>query len=642
VFAISVAVGLFAFFWLRFAKPELARFALLAVSSLVLLATSLFSSRNENNLSSRQSWQVWPFSELREASKRAVFGVNEDAEALTLGLAIGDSSLASQSLLTAMQETSLTHLVAVSGSNCAIVSGAVFLILRRFAIRARVFGSLLALGGYVLLVGPQPSVLRAATMAAAVLLAYLSGRRVKPIIALAIAVTALLISSPPISVEYGFSLSVAATSGILLLAPRIYENLKSKLPNWVALALSVSAAAQLLCFPILLQLQPRVPLYSLLANLIAEPLVAPITVLAILAVLLSPIEPIASAFFWLASLPAAAIAWVAHAFAGLPISTVFWLPGTIGILTAVALVVAVIALLLSRSSQVKLVAGGLAAGLMVTSLSMLSVEFARLATWPQANWQIASCDVGQGDATVVRSGTSVAVIDVGKFDSKINRCLTQLGVSKIQLLVLTHFDQDHVLGISGALEGRQIEQVLVSPFFDNRPAAISARTKLQNRAEPVILAQKWLSGTLGNASWTVLSPSKTAEEAEDSNDASIAMLFRFDDYSLLALADLGERGQMRLAQEIDSWHTGWVARHDLVLKVSHHGSADQYDELIEHLNPSVSLLSVGKSNGYGHPTSRTLKLLERTKTLICRTDLMGSIALTRAARGFTIGSTAAG
>jgi competence protein ComEC len=630
VFALALGSCLLCGFWLRAARSELARFALLAFSSLALLGVSLILNVDAQRSANQNGFNLWPFEQLRQASKLAMFGVSADAEALTLGLAVGDSSLASESLLSAMRDTSLTHLVAVSGSNCAIVSGAVFLALRQLGVRVRVFGSLIALGCYVLLVGSQPSVLRAATMAAAVLLAYLSGRRVKPIVALSIAITALLIASPQICIEYGFSLSVAATAGILLLAPKIYERLKARMPRWVALALAVSAAAQLLCFPILLQLQPRVPTYSLLA------------VLAILAVLLSWFQPLASLLFWVASIPASLIAVIAHTFSNMPLATAFWLPGLLGAVTAVALVAAAVTFVVSRHSETRLISGTVAAALMVTSVSMLTVEAVRLAAWPQPQWQIASCDVGQGDATVIKTGSSVAVIDVGKFDSKINRCLTQLGVTEIDLLVLTHFDQDHVLGINGALNGRRVEQVLVSPFLDDRPAAISTMAALKKHSVAVVKAHKWLSGTLGSTSWTVLSPTRTAQEAEDSNDASIAMLFRFDDFSLLTLADLGEKGQMRLAQDLDIWHRGWVASHDLVLKVSHHGSADQYPEFIEHLNPSVSLISAGAENGYGHPTQRTLRLLERTKTLICRTDLLGSIALTRVSQGFTVANTAAG
>lgn len=632
--------------WLKPALAGLKRLALLLISSLALLALQLQANEPSNDseapFTTSTSPELWLFAELRAAAKQALFGVTPDAEALTLGLAIGDSSLANESLLVAMRDTSLTHLVAVSGSNCAIVAGAIFLALQKFGVRTRVFWSLLALLGYLLLVGPQPSVLRAAAMAAAILLAYLSGRKTNSLVALAISITVLVIANPEISAEYGFSLSVFATAGILLLAPQLYQRLKKRMFNWVAVALSVSAAAQLLCFPILLQMQPRLPTYSLAANLLAEPLVAPVTVLSILAVTLSWCQPLAGMLFWLASIPAAIIAVIAHTFAALPLASAFWATGLTGTIAACLTVTAVAALIVAKRHSTRAMAWLGVSVLCLNSLSTLTVEAVRLSTWPQRDWQIASCDVGQGDATVVRSEGHIAVIDVGKYDSKIERCLGSLGVSRIDLLVLTHFDQDHVLAGEAAIKTRQVNTVLISPFADDRPAALKAMKAIARSQANLVKVQKGLSGNLGSVRWQVLNPSKTAEEAEDSNDASIAMIFRFSDFSLLALADLGEPGQMRIASDLNEWQDRWVADHDLVLKVSHHGSADQYSELIEHLRPEIAMISVGKDNAYGHPTRRTLDLLSRTKSLICRTDQLGSFALSRVDGRFAIANTAAG
>jgi competence protein ComEC len=119
------------------------------------------------------------------------------------------------------------------------------------------------------------------------------------------------------------------------------------------------------------------------------------------------------------------------------------------------------------------------------------------------------------------------------------------------------------------------------------------------------------------------------------------MLFRFEDFSLITLADLGEKGQMRIASDLTSWRDEWVSGHDLIMKVSHHGSADQYHELLEYLHPSISLISVGRGNGYGHPTQQTLQTLLRIGSLICRTDLLGSVSISREKGAFVIGNNGA-
>jgi competence protein ComEC len=102
------------------------------------------------------------------------------------------------------------------------------------------------------------------------------------------------------------------------------------------------------------------------------------------------------------------------------------------------------------------------------------------------------------------------------------------------------------------------------------------------------------------------------------------MHFAGTEFDLLTMADSGERAQQRIARHLGNWAT---RKSPLILKVSHHGSADQYAELTEALKPSFSIVSVGAKNGYGHPTDRTLALLRRVGSKVLRTDLLGSIAI---------------
>lgn len=566
-----------------------------------------------------------PFSLIRKQVIEEIVGVTPDASALVLGLSIGDASKVSDSLQGAMQLTSLTHLMAVSGANCAIVIGAVYYLLHRFGIRTRVSCAIFALIAYIGLVGFQPSVLRASVMAVAVLVALNLGRKVNPLAALSLSVLLLLSIDPSIAVNYGFALSVLATAGILIVAPRLYQSLESRMPRWIAMGLAVSAGAQLFCFPVLLGLQGGVPTYSLLANLLCEPLVAPITVLGLIAVALVWCQPIAGVFFWLASLAAWPIAQVAMTLADFPFATMPWRIDGWGVLAATLLVIAILVTMFSKRLATKNLSWVLIAVLIAGSIGVILHQAVRISLWPMANWQVASCDVGQGDATVIRSGDSIAVVDVGRDEKKIDACLAKLGVIHIDLMVLTHFDADHVNGLAGAIKNRMVGTAMLTSFVDERPGANFSRFLLESSHIPVIKAERGLHGEVGNVSWKVLSPSRTAEEAEDSNDGSVTMLWRFTNFQLITLADLGEKGQQRLAANLGSWWTD--ANLPLVMKVSHHGSADQYPELIEWLKPKLALISVGANNGYGHPTRRTLNTLNRAGATTLRTDLLGSIAL---------------
>ncbi|NBS62449.1 MAG: ComEC/Rec2 family competence protein, partial [Microbacteriaceae bacterium] len=262
-----------------------------------------------------------PFSQLRGAFLSNLRGLDADSAALVAGLAIGDDSRLSRTVADQFKVVSLTHLTAVSGANCAIVLGAVAFLLLRLPIsrRVRILLSFGAIAGYLALVGPQPSVLRASVMVAVVSLGLYFGRRVHPLDAIALCVTGLFLFEPQLSLDYGFALSVLATLGLLVLAPPLTKRLENRMPNWLALGMAVTISAQIACLPILLVLQPALPVYSVFANLLAEPLVLPITMLGLIACLVSPILPLlAQGISFLASIPAVGIIFIAQKLANAP------------------------------------------------------------------------------------------------------------------------------------------------------------------------------------------------------------------------------------------------------------------------------------------------------------------------------------
>lgn len=586
-----------------------------------------------------------PFADLRVQFLSQLAGVTQDSKALVAGLSIGDTSLLSNATKEAMKVVSLTHLTAVSGANCAIVIGCVYLLLRRFPLpRLLRWGiAMCALLGYLLLVGPQPSVLRAAVMAGIVLTCVQLGRKTSPTHALGLAVIALLLLDPSLASDYGFQLSVLATLGILQLAPALALRFKKKLPDWLALVLSVSISAQLLCLPVLIQLQPGLSTYSIPANLFAEPLVAPVTILGMFACVLVPVAPWLSGLLtWIASLGGWLIVQTAIIASELPIATLGWPEGIVGIALALVLIGAVIALVLAKVNRTRLIAGLLVSLFIAGMLGGCVGKGIRLSSWPPKDWSVVSCDVGQGDGTVLQSQGAVAVIDVGRKPAPIRACLRKLGITRVDLLVLTHFDLDHVGGLDGLLETVQVGEAMITSFHDERPAAGITYRKLRRTVQAMIPAGKGMTGTLGRFSWQVLSPHLGGAEAEDSNDGSVTMLFSSPELNVLTLADLGEKGQMRLAAESAEWLGNGFGETPLVVKVSHHGSADQYSELYEALKPQVALFSVGAHNGYGHPTGRTLNLLKRVGAREFRTDLQGSIAVEIASEGLRVSASGAG
>lgn len=573
---------------------------------------------------------------LRSDYVASIAGVTPDAKTLVAGLAIGEIAELSEELEEKMRIVSLTHLVAVSGSNCAIVVGMVYLIAvgLRFGRTGRTIISLTALLLYVLLIGPDPSVLRAGVMAASVILMLALGRRTWALNALALATLLLLIADPWLSVEFGFGLSVLATAGILLLAPAISERLAKRMPMPLALGLSVTISAQLFCLPLLMQLQPGLATYSVIANLLAGPMVAPVTVLGMIALLVTPIAPwLAGVISFLASFGTWVIEVVAIFFADLPVAYFPWATGLPATILSTLLILAVGAWLTAGPIRLKQLGIGTVVVIAVTTISIPAASEILPESWPIADWEVVACDVGQGDALVIQSQGRTALIDVGADDDLVNSCLSDLAITQIDLLVLTHFDFDHVGGLAGAIKGRKISTAIISGFPDERPATAISLEQLERAGASVIVADPSISGVLGGYTWKILGPSKNATEAKDSNDASVVMVFLGHGVDILLLGDLGDSGQQRILAEARKILER--SSKPLVLKVSHHGSNDQSAELHEILKPELALISVGSANGYGHPGKQLLDLLERSGSQILRTDVHGSIAVSVASEALS-------
>jgi competence protein ComEC len=180
--------------------------------------------------------------------------------------------------------------VAVSGSNVAIVVGAAALMVSSLALWIRLVACGLALGLFVLVVGPEPSVLRAAVMGAVGLLALALGRRTEPLHAFGLALVVLLALRPGLVWSVGLHLSAAATAGIILFSGRLTRAM-SGWPRFVSLPLAVTLAAQFAVAPVLVGTFGELSLVAPLANLLAVPAVAPATVLGLASAVAGTLVP---------------------------------------------------------------------------------------------------------------------------------------------------------------------------------------------------------------------------------------------------------------------------------------------------------------------------------------------------------------
>ncbi|WP_242585092.1 ComEC/Rec2 family competence protein [Streptomyces sp. MST-110588] len=610
--------------------------------------------------------------DLRSGLRRATDGLSLDARALLPGLVVGDTSRVPPDLDDAFRATDLSHLLAVSGSNLTIVL-ALLIGPPHLAIRAERRGLAPRLGlslrltalvggtialAFVVVCRPDPSVLRAAACGLITLLAIGTGRRRSLVPALAAAVLLLVLYDPWLAHSYGFLLSVLATGALLMLAPRWSAALqRRRVPSRLAEVLAAAAAAQAVCAPVIAVLAARVGLVAVPCNLLAEPAVAAATILGFATLAAAPLlPPLAGGLAWCAGWPAVWIAGVARTGAALPGAEFDWPGGwTGGLLLAAAIVVLV--LLGRRLLRHRLLC--VLCALLLLVVVLRPVLFTRVITgWPPPGWRAVACDVGQGDGLVIAAGEGTAlVVDTGPEPRAIDRCLTDLGVHRIPLLVLTHFHADHVDGLPGALRGRSVGAIETTSLEEPGYQVDFVRRQAAAAGAPVIRAAAGERRTLGPLSWEVLWPpvlppslppgppllapaaklmkgagvgASTAGNGtaratprlfEGPNDASVTLLIRTAGLTFLLLGDLEPPAQEALL----STHPTLGAVD--VLKVAHHGSAYQDPHLMQRLTPRLALISCGAGNPYGHPAPGTIRALRSEGATVLRTDTEGAIAV---------------
>ncbi|MGW8451389.1 ComEC/Rec2 family competence protein [Streptomyces niveus] len=581
---------------------------------------------------------------LRAGLREATEGLPPDARALLPGLVVGDTSRIPPELHDAFTATDLSHLLAVSGSNLTIVLALLIgppgLALRaerrglapRLGISLRstaLLGGVLTLA-FVVVCRPEPSVLRAAACGLITLLAIGTGRRRSLIPALAAAVLLLVLWDPALARSFGFVLSVLATGALLTVGPRWSAAMRRRgVPPRLAEVLAAAASAQAVCAPVVAVFAARVSLVAIPCNLFAELAVAPATVLGFAALAAAPAAmPVAELLARCAGWPAGWIASVARTGAALPGAEAQWPGGWRGgALLAVVTVLVVCAVRRIRGHP------WIAATCVV--LLLLAVlrpaPFTRMVTgWPPPGWALAMCDVGQGDTMVLAAGDGAGVVvDAGPDPRLADRCLRDLGITRVPLLVVSHFHADHVTGLPGVLRGRRVGAIQTTTLQEPWEQSEFVRRTARAARVPLVRAIPGERRRVGPLDWRVLWPrAGPGLGAGGPNDASVTLLVRTaGGPTLLLLGDLEPPAQQGLSREHPA-----LPPVD-VLKVAHHGSAFQDPGLLRQVRPRLALISCGRDNPYGHPSPRTVGALRAGGAVVLRTDTDGAVAVTGAGTG---------
>ncbi|MFG1792360.1 ComEC/Rec2 family competence protein [Nocardia sp. NPDC049149] len=410
--------------------------------------------------------------------------LSEEPAGLLPALVVGDTSGLPEELRAEFEIAGLSHLCVVSGANFTIVLAVVLFVVRVLTLGPRTGAAVaaLALVMFVVVARPDPSVLRAGAMGAITLLALVTGRKKQALPALCAAVIGLLAVWPALAVSAGFALSVLATAGLILLAPSWADWLRAR--GWwrvPAEIVAVSAGAFVVTTPLMVALTGQLSLVAILANVLVAPVIAPITVIgatgAALACLWSPLAELiircaAPPLWWLLS--------VADHAAGVPGASIAVPGGLFG--GAIACTIAAVGILALRVATVRRIT--LIAAFAIAAV-LIPVRIWHPG-WPPHGWVLAACDVGQGDGLALSVGSNTAVvIDVGPDPRRIRTCLDRLHISRIALLVLTHPHADHIDGLTGALDGREVAAIAVGLHeLDGLAPGVTAESEKPRNLQP--------------------------------------------------------------------------------------------------------------------------------------------------------------
>ncbi|WP_433344132.1 ComEC/Rec2 family competence protein [Micromonospora sp. CA-111912] len=568
---------------------------------------------------------------LRAGLQRACAPLPDEQGGLLPGLVVGDTSRLPSAVEEDFRDTGMTHLNAVSGSNVAIVVGAVLLLARWSRAGPRVAAGLcaLALVGFVILVRPSPSVVRAATMGAIGLAALAVGRPRAALPALAAAVAGLVLLDPDLAGDPGFALSVLATAGLLLLAPGWRDGLRRRgVPPGLAEALAVPAAAQVACGPVVAGISGTVSLVAVPANLLVVPAIAPATVLGVAAAVLSPAWPAGAEFAaWLASWPAWWLVTVARYGARLPAGALPWPGGVPGALLLAGLTVAL--LVATRRPLVRRLVAVVAVAVIAGTLPVRLVA----GGWPPAGWVAVACAVGQGDALVLPAGAGRAVVvDAGPDPAAVDGCLRRLGVREVPLLLFSHLHVDHTGGVAGIFRGRRVAAVRTPQWPEPAAGRELVRTAAATGGAGTAAVTAGWTYRVGGLELVVLGPPYPLRGTRsDPNNNSLVLRATVAGVRILLAGDAETEEQRAL---LDRPPPGGV-RAD-VLKVAHHGSAYQEPAFLDAVRPRVALVPVGVGNSYGHPNAAVLARIARGGARVLRTDTDGDVAVVLGRDGMAV------
>jgi competence protein ComEC len=550
--------------------------------------------------------------------------------ALSAALIFGDRSMFDPEVLIDYQKTGIVHLLAISGLHVSLLIGMVFFLGIRIGLTRQFMMNflLVILPIYAMLTGASPSVIRSVLMLFLVLLVLRRKKKIKlsPIDAISLTLMIYVFFTPLVILDAGFQLSFSVSFAIILSSSRILPRYQQSISAMIV----ISIISQLAALPILLYHFFEISFISILANLLYIPLFSfvflpGLYLLFFIQIIFGDTPSIfIDLFLKIINLANGLIGYLADlSFA----QFVTGRPNLINFIIYI-LIILIIFILWEADLQQK-------RKQTVLLLSIVLFTFQNAWNWVNPYGEITMIDVGQGDSILIHYpfGKGTYLIDTGgtiQFEEEdwkksakefevgrdvVVPFLKGKGITKIDKLILTHGDTDHIGGTHAILKELKVKQIIMPSVAEPSTLEIQILQEANKKGIPVVKVAEGSQWTNGVSLFYVLSPEKNFQG--ERNSGSIAILATVGGLNWFFGGDLDQEGEVKIMEKYPNLKID-------VLKAGHHGSKTSSSEVfINSIKPTFAWISVGERNRYGHPHSEVLERLSHTK--IFRTDHDGAI-----------------
>jgi len=553
---------------------------------------------------------------------------NENVSSFLTAELTGDKSDVIEEDYSALQETGLAHLFAVSGLHCAFLTSMIGLFIPKTRRRLSCILTIGILLFYMCMTGLTPSVVRACIMQIFLVTAPLFFRGSDGLTSLSAALFVILVGNPYAAGSVSLQLSFSATAGLVLLTPGIYREMMNRFTGakkTVKRAASFAAANLSASFGTMVFTVPLVAYYFNIFSLVS-PLAGLLTIWAagwsfmagfaatLLGMIWNPLGRIVGLF---AAAAVQYILWVARTLTRIPYHAVYFTGDNLRYWLGYTYVLFGACFVARKEKSRKYIAAAVLSVLMLVAALCCNSSIYRA-----GKMSVTVMDVGQGQSVLLCSENRAALVDCGTSSEEKNAGdivaeeLASRGLLSLDALVVTHYHADHTNGLKMLLSRISVDTMYLPDIEDE----YGVREELVQLAERYGSAVVWVCQEtempLGNGKLKIYPPVGT----EDLNEQCISVLATEEDFDVLITGDMSGETECSLAERFSLPDTE-------VLVVSHHGSKhSSYREFLEEINPDVAVISVGE-NSYGHPAQETLWRLDNAGAEIYRTDIAGHVTI---------------